>query len=855
MAVANYYAARRGIPAANLCPITPPSTTLVSWAVFGSAVKTPIQNCLSALGPANILYIVFTYNTPYDLTGLDQAIYAVDSFVADIWDVYEPTNQSGLPTSSQPYFAPAQAQGDAYTPYSSLAIFRAQNPALPIYSVWRLDAATPALAQGLVDKALAAESGGLSGQVCIDETTSVPSYDYGSGGPEWDLRRAATFARQAAFSVTEDSNNAEFGTSPAPLRCDGVAMYSGWYSFNNYNNAFSWNTGAIGYHIDSASAINPRGGSNWSANALINGITATHGSVAEPYVGAFAHPDGVFRNLFEGANIGDAFLRNTAYLKWMMLNIGDPLYRPFPAGFPAVTAPVNSLTLNPQFLIGGNPSTGTITLAAPVAVDTPFMLTSNQTSIATVPASVTVMAGQTAAQFPISTNPVAGDSPLFITAVSSTVTLTNTLTPQTVLGALTIFPTSISGGSAATGTVYLNTIAPSGGRVIGLASNNPAGSVPPTLTVPFGNSAATFTVTTTPVSSDTTLIISASYSGLMQDVTVTVLAGPPAVSAVTASAVTNTGATITWTTDRASSSQVGYGATSNYGTLSAPNSSLVTSHSITLTRLTPSTTYHYEVMSYDANNRLGTSTDYVFTTTGGLVGYWNFDEGSGTTAHDSSGSTYNGAINGATWTTGKINGALNFNGSTTNVVTPGILLGNTFSVSAWVSPTVLTQGAFVRIAETQYSGGLYLGTNASGTKYKFIVNLGQGSTGGCGAAYGCAEGGTIASAWHLVTATYDGITGKLYVDGALVASDTFTAPAATNFPLYIGSYYHGGYGWNGSLDDIRLYSTALTASDVSTLYSSGGSADTTPPATPGNIAATAVPAHRSMFPGLQAPTI
>jgi hypothetical protein len=31
----------------------------------------------------------------------------------------------------------------------------------------------------------------------------------------------------------------------------------------------------------------------------------------------------------EGANVGDAFLRNTLWLKWMIINIGDPLYRPF----------------------------------------------------------------------------------------------------------------------------------------------------------------------------------------------------------------------------------------------------------------------------------------------------------------------------------------------------------------------------------------------------------------------------------------------------------------------------------------------------------------------------------------------
>ena len=172
--------------------------------------------------------------------------------------------------------------------------------------------------------------------------------------------------------------------------------------------------------------------------------------------------------------------------------------------------------------------------------------------------------------------------------------------------------------------------------------------------------------------------------------------------------------------------------------------------------------------------------------TQGLIGYWNFDEGSGTIAHDTSGSGYNGTVNGAVWTAGEINGALSFNGGAAYVVTPNIALGSTFSVSAWVNPAVITQIGYGRILETQYNGGLYLGVNSAGTKYKFIVNTGAGSTGGCGLVFGCAEGGTITAGWHLVTATYDGTTGTLYVDGVVVASDTFTAPSVTNFPLYVG---------------------------------------------------------------------
>ena len=64
----------------------------------------------------------------------------------------------------------------------------------------------------------------------------------------------------------------------------------------------------------------------------MKGITITGGAVGEPYLEGLTHPDQVFLDLFLGANVGDALLRSTHLLKWMIVNIGDPLYRPFPQG-------------------------------------------------------------------------------------------------------------------------------------------------------------------------------------------------------------------------------------------------------------------------------------------------------------------------------------------------------------------------------------------------------------------------------------------------------------------------------------------------------------------------------------------
>ena len=91
--------------------------------------------------------------------------------------------------------------------------------------------------------------------------------------------------------------------------------------------------------------------------------------------------------------------------------------------------------------------------------------------------------------------------------------------------------------------------------------------------------------------------------------------GPvPTISAVTASAITATSATVTWTTDQAANTLVNYGTTAAYGSSSPLNSTLVTSHSVTLTGLTPGTTYNYDVVSVNASNASTTSGNFTFAT-------------------------------------------------------------------------------------------------------------------------------------------------------------------------------------------------------------------------------------------------
>ena len=113
-------------------------------------------------------------------------------------------------------------------------------------------------------------------------------------------------------------------------------------------------------------------------------------------------------------------------------------------------------------------------------------------------------------------------------------------------------------------------------------------------------------------------------SGLPRTIALDDIAGPPdttppVISNVQATAITASGATITWTTDEASNSVVEYGLTTSYGS-STSNATNVTSHSIPLTGLSGNTIYHYRVKSTDAAGNTATSVDHSFQT-GGSINY------------------------------------------------------------------------------------------------------------------------------------------------------------------------------------------------------------------------------------------
>lgn len=192
--------------------------------------------------------------------------------------------------------------------------------------VSRLDGPAQAIVTRLVEKAMAAEKMGLRGTAYIDSRGIQGKSQYGRF--DQSLRDLATLIEaQTDLPVVHEQTGQLF----APGACPQTALYCGWYSLRKYVDAFDFVDGAVGYHIASFEAVSLRdpNSSQWCPAMLQDGITATLGPVAEPYLHAFPEPKAFFEQLCQGRCLVEAYYRTKPFNSWQLLLIGDPLYRPF----------------------------------------------------------------------------------------------------------------------------------------------------------------------------------------------------------------------------------------------------------------------------------------------------------------------------------------------------------------------------------------------------------------------------------------------------------------------------------------------------------------------------------------------
>ena len=175
-----------------------------------------------------------------------------------------------------------------------------------------------------------------------------------------------------------------------------------------------------------------------------------------------------------------------------------------------------SLSLSPTSIVGTKPSIGTVTLAKPAPPGGAVVqLASNNTSVATVPASATLAAGTTSKTFNVTTKAVASTAQVEIGATYQgevKKAILQVTPPQ--LTALALSPASITPPCQTSALkVTLSGKAPVGGVVVNLTNANPAAIVPASVTVPAGATSVALAITASAVTAKTVGNVTATPAG------------------------------------------------------------------------------------------------------------------------------------------------------------------------------------------------------------------------------------------------------------------------------------------------------------------------------------------------------
>jgi uncharacterized protein (TIGR03790 family) len=348
--VGEYYASRRGIPFSNIVHLSVPLACCsndprhwdswnVNWEKFETYVRTPVKSFLESNGmKTRIKYIVPTYGIPVRTTtpnypkGLQPDFLSIDSFLAAIY------SGSDAPFRRNPY---ALSRPE----YSKDRFADWQNPqGWPMYLVTRLDGPGAAIAAGLVDKAILAES-------TLTRNDGIGYFDYQGNHnypvTDFTMLNAYNLAVQRGFRAVLNDQSL---TSGQMIHSAPQALWAwGWYSGLSDWDGYEFVNGAVGAQLTSYTANN----------------TATWGATGEPYTSGYANGDNLLQHFWNGYNFGESAYLASPVLNWMMVFVGDPLYTPQifqrPPAPPEATP---SLTFSAQQ--NGDTYTGPLTLSAEV---------------------------------------------------------------------------------------------------------------------------------------------------------------------------------------------------------------------------------------------------------------------------------------------------------------------------------------------------------------------------------------------------------------------------------------------------------------------------------------------------------
>lgn len=382
-AVAEHYCAKRGVPNDHVIALPLPVDEEMSRADYETLLRNPLRERLKALRGRDFILLT-TYGVPIRVGGLTPRpedagkVATVQKDLQTVTERLQQTEQQLRETENAKDAGRAESlkrakqslqrsQQQLQTQEAELSrkdthaavdselallwwpnypLYRWQlNPRYfqipaaerqkrpPVVLTCRLDGPTPEIAKRLVDDALAAEAaGGPRGTAYVDarnlkweSANDVVAGTY--GGYDESLRELADLFKQAGLNTVLDNNEPVF----PPGSCPNAALYCGWYSLDTYVPAFQFQQGAVAVHIASGEAVSLRvpNPPRWVPSLLKNGVAASLGPVAEPYLIAFPKPATFFGFLLAGDSLVESYWLSNHFTSWQIMLIGDPLYRPF----------------------------------------------------------------------------------------------------------------------------------------------------------------------------------------------------------------------------------------------------------------------------------------------------------------------------------------------------------------------------------------------------------------------------------------------------------------------------------------------------------------------------------------------
>jgi RHS repeat-associated protein len=241
------------------------------------------------------------------------------------------------------------------------------------------------------------------------------------------------------------------------------------------------------------------------------------------------------------------------------------------------------------------------------------------------------------------------------------------------------------------------------------------------------------------------------------------------------------------------------------------------------TSASTTTSYQYNILGLAKNEtkQIGSASNLPAVTN--LIGHWNFNEGTGIIASDQSNNNLTGTLVSTApsiWVTGKSGGGLNFDGNDdyVSINHNTALLPQAITISTWINPRSSTDYSGIvtkRDADGNLAYGLMLLSN---NRVRWVIKDSSGNE-----QIVDSDVNTInLNQWNHLVATWDGLIMKLYINGnQITTTHPCTSMSGSTALLIIGRHFitSNSFPFNGLIDEVRLYKTALTISEITDLYS------------------------------------